>query len=132
MQVERRRLIVGGAGALALALIRGVDAQSDAQPGAQSGAQSGDKVIAVVARKFVFLPNRITLKRGEPVVLEFTAPEVVMGFNVPALKLRTDIVPGEVARLRLQPAQAGTFDFLCDIFCGDGHEGMTGQLIVVA
>lgn len=124
MRIERRRLIVGGAGALALALIRGVDAQS--------GAQSGDKVIAVVARKFVFLPNRITLKRGEPVVLEFTAPEVVMGFNVPALKLRTDIVPGQVARLRLQPAQAGTFNFLCDIFCGDGHEGMTGQLIVVA
>ena len=128
MRIERRRLLLAGAAALAVALIRTVDAQS----GEQSGAQSGEKVIPVVARKFVFLPSRITLKRGEPVVLEFTAPEVVMGFNIPALKLRTDIVPGQVARLRLLPEQAGTFDFLCDIFCGDGHEDMTGQLIVVA
>lgn len=97
-----------------------------------AGAQSGEKAITVIARKFVFLPNQITLERGVPVVLEFTAPEVVMGFNVPALRLRTDIVPGQVARLRLVPEQEGTFDFLCDVFCGDGHEGMSGRLIVVA
>lgn len=120
MQIQRRRLIGGGAAAIALALIRG------------AGAQSGERIIAVVARKFVFLPSQITLKRGEPVILEFTAPEVVMGFNVPALKLRTDIVPGQVARLRLVPEQVGSFDFLCDIFCGDGHEGMSGKLIVVS
>jgi cytochrome c oxidase subunit II len=95
-------------------------------------AQAGEKVIQVVARKFVFIPNEITLKLGEPVVLEFTAPEVVMGFSVPALKVRTDIIPGQVARLRLVPEREGTFDFLCDVFCGDGHEGMTGRLIVVA
>jgi cytochrome c oxidase subunit 2 len=96
------------------------------------GAQSGEKRIPVIAHKFAFLPNQITLKRGEPVVLEFTSPEVVMGFNVPALALRTDIVPGQVARLRLVPERAGTFDFVCDVFCGDGHETMSGQLIVVA
>jgi cytochrome c oxidase subunit II len=100
--------------------------------GRWAGAQSGEKVIQVVARKFVFIPNEIRLKVGEPVVLEFTAPEVVMGFSVPALKVRTDIIPGEVARLRLVPEREGIFDFLCDVFCGDGHEGMTGRLIVVA
>jgi|ERR1700690_911015 cytochrome c oxidase subunit II len=95
-------------------------------------AKPTERVIPVVARKFVFLPNEITLKRGEPVILEFTAPEVVMGFSVPALKLRTDIIPGQVARLRVVPETEGKFDFLCDIFCGDGHEGMTGRLIVAA
>ena len=55
-----------------------------------------------------------------------------MGFNIPALKLRTDIVPGQIARLRLTPAQVGSYDFLCDNFCGDGHEDMNGRLIVVA
>ncbi len=95
-------------------------------------AQGSERVIPVVARKFVFLPNEIQLKLGEPVVLEFTAPEVVMGFSVPELKLRTDIIPGQVTRLRLRPEKTGTFDFLCDIFCGDGHEGMSGRLIVIA
>jgi cytochrome c oxidase subunit II len=100
--------------------------------GALAGAQPADKVIAVVARKFVFLPNEIALRRGEPVVLEFTAPEVVMGFFAPDLNLRAVIVPGQVARVRFLPDRVGRFDFLCDIFCGEGHEGMSGKIVVSA
>lgn len=48
------------------------------------------------------------------------------------LKVRTDIIPGQIARLRLVPERTGIFTFLCDVFCGDGHEGMNGQLTVVA
>ena len=59
-----------------------------------------------------------------------SAPEVVMGFNLPDYKLRTDIIPGQVSRLTLTADKAGTFPFLCDIFCGDGHEGMSGKLVV--
>ena len=118
MQSSRRSLIVAGLAGVTWASVR------------WAIAQPAERVIPVVARKFVFLPNEINLKRGEPVILEFTAPEVVMGFSVPALKLRTDIIPGQVARLRIVPESAGTFDFLCDIFCGDGHEGMNGRLIV--
>jgi len=54
----------------------------------------------------------------------------VMGFNAPDLKLRADIIPGEVARVRFTPDRAGTFPFLCDIFCGEGHEGMSGKIVV--
>jgi cytochrome c oxidase subunit 2 len=89
-----------------------------------------ERVIKVVARKFVFLPNEIALKRGEPVILEFTAPEIVMGFSAPDLKLRADIIPGEVARVRFTPDRKGTFPFICDIFCGEGHEGMSGKIVV--
>jgi cytochrome c oxidase subunit 2 len=99
--------------------------------GVLRAAGDGEKVVKVVARKFVFLPSDITLRQGEPAVLEFTAPEVVMGFYVPDLKLRTDIIPGQVARLALTPDRIGTFPFLCDVFCGDGHEGMNGVLHVV-
>jgi cytochrome c oxidase subunit II len=63
-------------------------------------------------------------------VLRFTAPEVPMGANFPDFKQRIDIVPGAVATLRLTPEQAGNFVFLCDVFCGKGHEEMSGTLIV--
>ena len=119
MRASRRRLLLGGV-ALAAAGAAGVSVL----------AQPKERVIPVVARKFVFLPNEIRLKKGEPVVLEFTAPEVVMGFNAPDLKLRADIIPGQVARVRFTPQKEGTFPFLCDIFCGDGHEGMSGTIIV--
>ena len=91
-----------------------------------------DKDAPVVARKFVFIPNEITARQGESVVLEFTAPEVAMGFFAPELGLRALIVPGEVAKVPFIADKAGRFDFLCDVFCGDGHEGMIGHLVVQA
>ena len=84
----------------------------------------------VHARRFVYTPNVINLKKGEPVVLEFTTEDVLMGFSIPDLDARADIEPGKTTRLRLTPQQAGTFDFLCDIFCGGGHENMHGKIIV--
>jgi len=100
--------------------------------GIEAPAQPQEKVVRIVARKFAFLPGEITLKRGEPVVLEFASPEVVMGFNLPDFNLRADIVPGQTPRLKFTPDKTGSFVFLCDIFCGDGHEGMAGKLHVVA
>jgi cytochrome c oxidase subunit 2 len=54
-----------------------------------------------------------------------------MGFYAPDLNLRTVIVPGQGARVRFVPDKAGSFDFLCDIFCGEGHEGMS-KIVVSA
>jgi cytochrome c oxidase subunit 2 len=53
-----------------------------------------------------------------------------MGFNVPDLGARADILPGQVARVRLVPDKVGTFEFHCDIFCGSGHEQMSGTIVV--
>lgn len=98
--------------------------------GAIAAAQTGEQVVRVLARKFDFTPNTIQLKKSVPVVLEFTTADVPMGFNAPDLGVRTDILPGKVARLRIVPDKAGTFDFVCDIFCGSGHEDMTGTIVV--
>ena len=115
--MDRRLLLCGFA-----ATIVAVAARAAAEP----------RRIPVVARKFVFIPNEITVRQGESVVLEFSAPEVAMGFFAPELGLRTLIVPGEVAKVPFTADRAGRFDFLCDVFCGDGHEGMNGHLVVQA
>lgn len=93
-------------------------------------AQPKEQVIKVITKKFEYKPNVIQLKKNVPVVLEFTSEDVVMGFNVPDLKIRADIIPGMVTRLRVVPDKVGHFAFVCDIFCGSGHEDMTGMLIV--
>jgi cytochrome c oxidase subunit 2 len=53
-----------------------------------------------------------------------------MGFNLPDFGMRTDIMPGAMSRLQLTPDKSGEFSFHCDIFCGSGHETMSGVLIV--
>jgi cytochrome c oxidase subunit 2 len=98
--------------------------------GAYVGAQPNEQVIKIVAKKFDYTPNVIQLKKGVPVVLEFTTLDIIMGFKVPDLSIRTDIVPGKVSRVRVVPDKVGTFTFVCDIFCGSGHEDMTGTIIV--
>ncbi len=54
-------------------------------------AQPADQVIKVAVKKFDYTPNQITLKKGVPVVLEFSTADVVMGFNAPDLNTRADI-----------------------------------------
>jgi cytochrome c oxidase subunit 2 len=88
------------------------------------------RIIKVVAKKFEFVPAEIHVAKGETVVLQFTAPEVPMGFNLADFNLRTDITPGKVASVELTPDKSGTFTFVCDLFCGSGHEDMSGTLIV--
>ena len=93
-------------------------------------AKPKERVIKVVAKKFVFVPDQIRAKQGETVVLQLTTPEVPMGFSLPDLGLRADIMPGKVSTLRLTLDKAGSYGFLCDVFCGSGHEDMGGTLMV--
>ena len=88
------------------------------------------RVVKVVAKRFQFMPARIMLKKGEPVVFELTSQDVMMGMNIPDFGVRSDIIPGKTLKLAFTPDKAGTFIFLCDVFCGDGHEGMNGTLVV--
>ncbi|MEF8766380.1 MAG: cupredoxin domain-containing protein [Candidatus Accumulibacter phosphatis] len=90
-----------------------------------------EQVIKITARKFAFTPHDVQLKKGVPVILEFTTQDVFMGFNAPDLGVRADIVPGKTTRLRVLPAKVGKVEFLCDVFCGSGHEEMNGMITVL-
>ena len=116
---SKRRLMINTLGALALSSV-----------GVLALAKPEVRVIKIVARKFVFVPAEIRVKKGETVSLQLTAPEVPMGFNISDLGLRIDVVPGKVAKLQFTADKAGSFPFLCDVFCGSGHEDMSGTLIV--
>ena len=88
------------------------------------------QVIKVSAKQFEYSPSEITLKKGVPVVLEFTSLDRLHGFYCPELDIRTDIEPGKVSRLEVTPTKAGSFPFHCDNFCGSAHGKMRGTIIV--
>jgi cytochrome c oxidase subunit 2 len=122
MKTGRRRFALALGGAMVGATTFGI----------RAFAQPQEQVIKVVARRFTYSPNRLMLRKGVPVTLELTTADVLMGFNAPDFQVRADIVPGQVSRVRLVPDKVGTFTFLCDIFCGSGHETMSGTIVVAA
>lgn len=97
---------------------------------AQTAAAQPERVIKIVAQRFEYTPSEIAVKKGEAVVLEFTALDFEHGFKVPNLDIRADLQPGQVTRVRIQPMVSGSYDFLCDNFCGYGHEDMSGHIVV--
>lgn len=93
---------------------------------------NGERVIAVTARKFEFSPSVILLKQGETVTLELSTADVFMGFSAPDFGVRADIMPGKTRRVTINATRSGEFHFLCDVFCGSGHEDMSGKIVVKA
>jgi cytochrome c oxidase subunit II len=119
VDVARRRwLMLAGSGA-ALAAMSRLPARAAAP-----------RVIKVHAKRFVFTPDQIKLAPHEAVVFELTSEDVPMGFSIPQYGVRVDVPPGPPVRLAAQAGDAGTVEFLCDIFCGSGHETMNGVLTV--
>lgn len=80
----------------------------------------------MTAKKFSFTPNELRIKTGQPVTLTLTAEDFVHGFSVPDFNVRIDMIPGKTVELTFTPNRAGTFVFLCDNFCGEGHDKMSG------
>src|SRR5437879_6896339 len=96
-----------------------------------AAAAAKEQVIHLTAKKFEYDPSEITVKKGEPVVIEIVSLDRKHGFTIPELGVRSDVKPGAKNVVRFTPDKAGTFNFHCDLFCGSGHEGMTGTLVVV-
>ena len=88
------------------------------------------KEIHITAKKFDFTPDTITLKKGEPVVLVVSSQDRKHGFNLRAFGIRADVNPGATARIPFTHDKTGKFTFSCDVFCGEGHEDMTGTIVV--
>ena len=103
---------------------------AERQPAVPQAAAAPARVIKVTAKKFEFKPSVITVKKGELVELELTTSDRRHGFDAPGLNIHAEIKPGSPTRVQLKPDKAGHFPFHCSVFCGDGHEEMTGEIVV--
>jgi len=109
---------------VAVALVSGTAGYFVAQ------AQPAATRIELSARKFEFGQREVRVKKGQPVTLVLSGTDFVHGFSMPDFKVRTDVIPGKLTEITVTPDKAGKFHFLCDNFCGEGHDQMSGFLIV--
>jgi len=95
-----------------------------------SAAGTDTERIALSASKFEFSAKEIRVRRGRPVTLVLQTTDFAHGFSVPDFQVRVDLIPGRTVEVTFTPDKAGRFDFLCDNFCGEGHDFMMGRLVV--
>ncbi len=98
-----------------------------------TSAQTAEpRVIDVVAKRYEFVPSTIEVVQGERVRIVVKSGDGFHGFGIEQFDVSTEIPRGETVTIEFTPDVAGEFPILCTVYCGDGHEGMKGQLVVKA
>ena len=107
-------------------------AASFAVRAAQEQRPEVDRVIRVVAERFVFVPSRIRLQLGETVELRIRSLDTNHGFRIEKTGVNA-IIPkrgkGD-ARILFRAREKGVFRFHCSKACGAGHTIMRGRIVV--
>lgn len=88
--------------------------------------------IKITAKRFQYDPKEITVQKGQKVRLLVTALDVNHGFAIDAFDIKKKIeadADGPTV-IEFTPDKVGEFEYYCVVFCGSGHDGMKGKLIV--
>jgi cytochrome c oxidase subunit II len=94
---------------------------------------SAPREITIVAKRFAFEPASIEVIEGERVRLRVSSADGVHGLQVRRLRIN-QLIPrgGQAVTIDFVASAPGTYEILCSEECGDGHDTMTGTLIVKA
>jgi cytochrome c oxidase subunit 2 len=94
---------------------------------------SAPREIAVIAKRFAFEPASIEVTEGEPIRLRVSSADGVHGWQVRRLRINR-LIPrgGQAVTIDFVAPAPGTYEILCSEECGDGHDTMTGTLIIKA
>lgn len=114
---------------------------------AQPVQDANVQVIDMTAKKYVFNPSPIHVKKGTKVQLRITSTDHTHGFKInlypdggdtkgaPGLEFTTPedcwkLPKGQAITIEFVAKTPGHYPFKCCKFCGFGHMGMKGELIV--
>jgi cytochrome c oxidase subunit 2 len=89
------------------------------------------KIIEVHAKRFVFVPAEITVKKGQPVQLELISDDVAHSLRIDSLNVNVKMPVGEKVETTITPEQTGDFKGRCGVYCGKGHGEMFFTVHVV-
>ena len=100
------------------------------KPSTQPKPVSARKEFIITAKQWSFSPAVIKVKKGDTVVLKLKTVDVAHSYSVAEFGIDAEIKPGETTVVEFVADKTGTFVSTCKIYCGVGHVGMTGTLIV--
>lgn len=102
-----------------------------AAPPSASQAPVETYTIRVGANNWYFEPEEIRVKVGTKVKITLQGVSGAHQLYFPAFSAKSAVVgEGETDTFEFVADKRGEFPFQCSVFCGEGHKGMTGKLVV--
>jgi heme/copper-type cytochrome/quinol oxidase subunit 2 len=86
--------------------------------------------IYLLARNYTWGKYILELEQGKPYRLHLASLDMPHALIVHELRLMNRIRVGQFTTVSFSPAKAGRFKMYCGDFCGIGHYGMVGEMIV--
>ena len=86
--------------------------------------------ICMTAKRYEYTPDVILVKQGTHVILEIESLDVTHGFKIDQYGINVTIPEKEKVTVEFYAREPGTYPFKYSHFCGVGHFGMNGKLIV--
>ena len=83
----------------------------------------------MMSQMWSFTPT-LRLQAGKEYTIWLSAKDVLHGFSIANQNLNLMAIPGHAYGIRLTPQAPGTYLIVCNEYCGLGHTGMTGKIIV--
>ena len=91
----------------------------------------GSLTVTMVAARYGFYPTKIEVPADTPVKFRVASADVLHGFHVPFTNAATMVVPGYISEVNTSFPRTGEYSFLCNEYCGLGHDSMWSRLVVV-
>jgi len=86
--------------------------------------------IYLLARNYDWGKFILELEKGKPYRLHLASMDMRHAIVVHEMKLMNRIKPDEFKIIEFTPGKAGRFKLICGEWCGTGHSGMVGTIIV--
>jgi cytochrome c oxidase subunit 2 len=91
--------------------------------------------VYLAAMRYSWYPGSLVLQTGVPYKIHLSAKDVNHGFSIhrsgnPSQKANFQVVPGYEYVLEMTFRDAGTYDIVCQEYCGIGHQAMIGKFVV--
>jgi cytochrome c oxidase subunit 2 len=99
------------------------------QPGVTELAPGQYQAI-VVARVWSFAPGEVNVPAGSTVTFQVASPDVIHGFRILGTDVNSMVIPGEISLVSHTFTEPGEYLMVCHEYCGVGHQGMYGKVIV--
>lgn len=86
--------------------------------------------ICMTAKRYEYTPDVVRVKQGTHVILEIESLDATHGFKIDQYGINVTIPEKEKVTVEFYARESGTYPFKCSHFCGVGHFGMNGKIVV--